>query len=400
MPESPRYRLTVAEALHLGKKPTKDNRYRLSDNEYQSVIEYRDGTVTNQYEAKPQRSILTALNDKGELMDIDEYCAFYRIPREDVRSYKLVSHTGIPYYNIASGNVEESESELSIEEIKGLIEADLKTIQYRPLVSMKSKRPIVVSIADLHFGAYVDGLKKTKPYSINILADLLQEVADITNEEESSEVHVHILGDLIESFTGLNHKNSWKGLQKGMIGAEAVKLSTKVLHDCLLSRIVNLKSVKIIAGNHDRVTSSKDEDDNGDAANLIAWGLELMGYDVEFDGFVLTHLVDGINYIMLHGHDAISRKSTKDICWDYGKQGVFNFITEGHLHSIIERLSTEQRKKFTVVKDDAVDHRRMNIASLFTGNSYSEKLGYSSNSGFIISKNNGKGVPTVYNIAV
>jgi len=393
-------RLSESEREHLGKTATKSGQYSLTSEEYQTIREYRDGTTTNQYERKPQRTILTALNDRNELMDIDEYCEFYRIPREDVRSYKLVSHTGIPYYNIASGNIEESENDLSIEEIKELIADDLKSITYRPMVSMKQKRPIVVSIADLHFGAYVDGLKKTKPFSINILAELLQEVAERTNEQESSEVHVHILGDLIESFTGLNHKNSWKGLQKGMIGAEVVKLATQVIHDCLLSRIVNLKSVKIIAGNHDRVTASKEEDDNGDAANLIAWGLELIGYDVEFDGFVLTHLVDGINYIMLHGHDAISRKSTKDICWDYGQQGVFNMITEGHLHSIIERLSAEQRKKFNVVKDDAVDHRRMNIASLFTGNAYSEKLGYTSNSGFIISYNNGKGVPNVYNIAV
>lgn len=34
-----------------------------------------------------------------------------------------------------------------------------------------------------------------------------------------SEVNILFLGDMIESFTGLNHKNSWKGLQKGMIGA-------------------------------------------------------------------------------------------------------------------------------------------------------------------------------------
>lgn len=395
-----RKRLSAEEIEYLGLTPhsSGDNRYMLSGEQLKKLQDFReksDNTITNQYEKKerPKFANCTAIDFDGSIMSIDRYCEVYGIDRSQIRSYKLVTHTGTPFYNIASGNVEEDEGELTHEAIKAYIEQDLANITYRPLVAKKEKRPIVVHIADLHFGAYIDGLKKTKPFSINILANLLQEVADLTNAEESCEVHVHILGDLIESFTGMNHKNSWKGLQKGMIGAEAVKLCARVLHDNLLSRITNLATVKIIAGNHDRVTSDKEEDTDGGAADLIAWGLQLMGYDVEFDPFVLTHLVDGINYILLHGHEGVSKKSTKEICWDYGVKGVFNFITEGHLHSIIERLSDSQRNSFKTIKDDAIDHRRMHVASLFTGNSYSERLGYTSNSGFMITRNNGKGVP-------
>ena len=392
-------RLSLEEFAYLGIEPTASKQKRLTEEQMQSVMEYRDGTVTNQYESKPQRTILTAFNDNGELMDIDEYCAYYRIPREDVRSYKLVSHTGIPYYNIASGNVEEEES-FDIEQVKEWIRKDLSSIKNFRRVTNDVNRPIVVTIADLHFGAYVDNLLKTKPFSIDILATMLYDISVYVNGLSSREVHVHILGDIVESFTGMNHKNSWKGLQKGMIGAEVVKLATQVIHDNLLSNINNLASVKIIAGNHDRVTASKEEDTEGDVANLVAWGLQLIGHNVEFSPSVLTHLVDGINYILLHGHDGLSKRSTETICWQYGKQGHFNFITEGHLHSTIERLSVAQLTNFKVVKDDAVDHRRMNCPSLFTGNSYSERLGYTSNSGFIVSQNNGKGVPNVYNIAV
>lgn len=393
-----RLRLSAEEIKLLGLKQKRDNRYFLDVEQLHRLQDFReksDNTVTNQYERKEVATFAncSAVDSDGSIMSIDRYCEVYGLDRSQIRSYKLVTHTGTPFYNIASGNVEEEECELTLEEIKAYIADDLANITYRPLVAKKDKRPIVVHLADLHFGAYIDGLKRTKPFSINILANLLQEVADLTNAEESNEVHVHILGDLIESFTGLNHKNSWKGLQKGMIGAEAVKLCARVLHDNLLSRITNLATVKIIAGNHDRVTSDKEEDTDGGAADLIAWGLQLMGYDVEFDPFVLTHQVDGINYIMLHGHEGISKKSTKEICWDYGVQGMFNFITEGHLHSIIEKLSVSQRKNFNVIKDDAVDHRRMHVASLFTGNSYSERLGYTSNSGFMITRNNGKGVP-------
>lgn len=392
-------RLTLEEFSYLGIKPTESGQKRISKEQYQTIKEYRDGTITNQYEPKQNVPIMSALNPNGGVMNIDEYCAYYGIPREQVRSYKFVSHTGIPYYNIASGNVEDDEL-FDINEVKEWIKKDLASIKNFRKVTNDTNRPIVVTIADLHFGAYVDNLLKTKPFSIDILATMLYDISVYVNGLSSREVHIHILGDLVESFTGMNHKNSWKGLQKGMIGAEVVKLTTQVLHDNLLSNINNLASVKIIAGNHDRTTASKEEDTDGDVANLIAWGLELIGHNVEFSPSVLTHLVDGINYILLHGHDGLSKKATQQICWDYGKQGVFNFITEGHLHSTIERLSTAQRDAFKVVKDDAVDHRRMNCPSLFTGNSYSEKLGYTSNSGFIISQNNGKGVPNVFNIAV
>ena len=87
-------------------------------------------------------------------------------------------------------------------------------------------------------------------------------------------VHVHLLGDLIESFTGLNHKNSWKGLDKGMFGVSAVKLFVKLFKKHFLDKIINLGSIKMVAGNHDRVTSDSSEDVDGGAAELVAWGLK------------------------------------------------------------------------------------------------------------------------------
>jgi predicted phosphodiesterase len=213
-----------------------------------------------------------------------------------------------------------------------------------------------------------------------------------------SEVNILFLGDMIESFTGLNHKNSWKGLQKGMIGAEVIKFSVNIIHEKLLSKINNLNLVKLVAGNHDRLTSDKDEDTDGGACDLIAFGLELRGYDIEFHPTIISCEIDGINYILLHGHKGISRKSTKDICWDFGKKGMYNVILEGHLHSIIQSLSVNMKGKFKIIKDDSVDHIRMNARSLFTGNGYSEDLGYSSNAGFSVITNNGKGLPNTNNI--
>jgi hypothetical protein len=343
---------------------------------------------------------MSALTKDGVLMDIDEYCAHYGIPRSHARTYKLVTHTGTPYYNIASNVIEEA-TYVSEYELKHLIEEGLKSVTLRPNAVLKNKgKTGVVKIADLHLGAYVDNLIKTKDFSIDILAQKLYDAANMVNERNYKLVHIHILGDIIESFTGLNHKNSWKGLDKAMVGAEAIKLVVRVLHDNFLSRINNLGEVKVVAGNHDRVSSDNKEDVWGGAANLVCWGLELIGYDVEFNPLVITHTVDGICHILTHGHHGISGKTTKQICWDYGVQGKFNLICEGHLHSIIEKLSIRQREVFQVIKDDSVDHRRMNCPSFFTGNFYSESLGYTSQSGFMVTEDNGKGVPNVFYYAV
>ena len=181
-------------------------------------------------------------------------------------------------------------------------------------------------------------------------------------------------------------------LDKDKIGANSIMLCCGLL-DSVLKKINNLGSVKIVAGNHDRLTSNNKEDVKGGAAELIAWGLKLKGYDVEFNSMVISHKVNGINHINLHGHLGISKRSSSDIILNYGIQGAYNLICEGHLHSIIEKLSAKQRSSFKMVSDDSIDHRRMSLQSFFTGNYYSESLGYTTNAGYSIFWDNGKGKP-------
>lgn len=214
-------------------------------------------------------------------------------------------------------------------------------------------------------------------------------------------VDVLLLGDLIESFTGLNHANSWKGLQKGMFGAKAVKLFTELFSDFCLSKINNLGGVKIVAGNHDRTTSDSKEDTDGGAAELIAWGLQLLEYEVEFSTSLLAHEMDGINFIMNHGHLPLTKKlRTEEICWKYGKKGMYNFVVEGHLHSRIAKMTINQRSSFQLLGGDAVDSRRQVCPSFFPGNNYSEGLGFSTAPGFLIVEDNGNGKPNVFDISL
>lgn len=253
--------------------------------------------------------------------------------------------------------------------------------------------------SDLHFGAYIRNLVLTQDYDGDILLDGLMESVDYVNSMFFEKVHVHILGDLIESFSGLNHINSWMSMQPDKIGSNAVILCCDLLEKAL-NKIHNLGSIKIVAGNHDRTSKANDEDVKGGAAELIAWGLKLKGFDVEFHPMIITHEVEGINHIDLHGHFGVSKMPTEKILWKYGKKGVFNYISEGHLHSIIGKLSVVKRKNFKTIKDDSIDHRRSHVAPFFTGNYYSETLGFDTNAGYEVVWNNGKGKPNVFNGAI
>jgi hypothetical protein len=397
-----RKRLKQHEALALGLELNKEDgkgnvKYRITESQNIELEKIRNHHLVNFKEVK------RTIGKNGQVISkIEKLTANDLISIPENHQIKRVStNVSTQQQWVITEPIKENENvfeDKTFEEIK-----DILTSEFQSLIKFESKfvngkKEANIIIADLHLGAYIDGLVNTKNYSIPILIEYLESIVHTVNEFKYEKVNVLFLGDMIESFTGLNHKNSWKGLQKGMIGAEVIKFSVNILHEKLLSKLNNLKYVKLVAGNHDRLTSDKDEDTDGGACDLIAFGLELRGYNVEFHPAVISCEIDGINYILLHGHKGISRRATKDICWDFGKKGIYNVILEGHLHSIIQKLSINMKGKFNIIKDDSVDHIRMNARSLFTGNGYSEDLGYSSNAGFSIITNNGKGLPNINNV--
>lgn len=359
-------------------------------------IENLSGSDSDSTEYNQSVKVLSAFDANHKLMNIDEYCEYYNLPRNDISSYKLVSHTGVPYYNIVfreKGALEE----VDYDSLKEVLQKEItREYSYTVKADVKMNKEAVLKWADLHFGAHIRNLILTRDYDSNILLNGLNTSVDQTNDFGFKKVHVHINGDLIESFSGLNHINSWMSMDKNEVGADAIKLCTELLHR-VLSRINNLGEIKIVSGNHDRTSKANDEDVKGGAANLIAWGLSLKGYNVEFHPYITTHLVEGINHINLHGDKGISKRSTKDIIWDYGIKGKYNFVFEAHLHSLIEKMSSTQREKFNVIRDDSIDHRRMHLQSFFTGNYYSETLNFNSNAGYCIVWDNGRGLPQVFN---
>lgn len=350
--------------------------------------------------SKDKPFVLSAWNDNGYMMDIDEYCTHYKLPRLDIKSYKLVSHTGTPFYNILFKDKDiEDVDAINFEAIKSILDCSVVNGYRAKLNKVIIDREAVLKWSDLHFGAYIRNVLTVHDFDDKVLLDGLMESVATCNDFKFKKVHVHINGDLIESWSGLNHINSWMSMDKDLIGANAVKMCSEMLNT-VLKNISNLGKVKIVAGNHDRTSKANDEDVKGGAAELIAYCLSLMGYDVEFHPFIITHLVEGVNHINLHGDKGLSRKSTETIILNYGIQGVYNLVNEGHLHSVIEKLSIKQRESFEIVKDDSIMHRRFYLPSFFPGNYYSATLGYTTNPGYFIIWSNDKNKPQFFNGSV
>lgn len=355
-------------------------------------IETSTETETNQYPDNTPGKLPSAWSfELSRYLTIQEFCTKYGLNPDSVKSSKLVTHNaGHMTYNIAFDGNETSDAFDYI----GEMEKALESIPvYKPKKKKLGKEG-VVSLADLHFGAYIVGLKETPDFSAAILVNMLRRAAMKVNKFGYATVHIHLLGDLIESFTGLNHINVWKNLEYGHHGVGVIKMFVKMFKENFLDLIINLGEIKVIAGNHDRTSSSSKEDTEGGVAELIGWGLELLGYSVEFSPSIISHIVEDTCYILNHGHHYITKKlSTQEICWKYGEKGLFNFVCEGHLHSRIAKLNAAQLKNFNMISDDNVDVRRQVFCSLFTGNSYSEYGGWSTKAGFTITESNGnKGV--------
>jgi len=406
-----RKRLTKEEAefLNLKVKVNEPNRssarYMIEESEYERLklgVKSKTETKPNDYETKKHKFVLSAWDDeKGVMLTLEEFCNKYKIDFSKVTSSKFLPYHYIkPTYHVVSSEQKKSEQVITdFDKVKEVLKEIIDTKYEHKEKKVETKIEGVLKWSDLHFGAYIRNIMHVEDFDKDILLDGLMQSVNQCNNLGFKKTHVHINGDLIESFSGLNHINSWQSMDKDMIGANAVKMCSKMLHTAL-QRVNNLGCVKIIAGNHDRTSKMNDEDVKGGAADLIAFCLELMGYDVEFHPYVITHHVDGINHINLHGDKGISKRTTDKIILDYGVQGEYNLINEGHLHSVIEKLSIKQRESFEIVKDDSILHRRFYLPSFFTGNYYSATLGFTTNAGYFIIWSNEKNKPQFFNGSV
>jgi len=276
-----------------------------------------------------------------------------------------------------------------------------------PYIDTPSKQHLVASMADFHIGADIKNLIRTPDFDVNILLDYLDICVKKINSYGAKKVTLNLLGDFYESISGLNHENTFKSLGKDMWGGNVIILANEIMSTHLLSKINNLVEVNMVSGNHDRMTISKTVDNTGEGAKVL-WHMLKKDFPmlpINYSDSVLVREVDGINYILTHGDKAFSKKEISKVVFDYGDPKLFNLFLEGHYHTRKTVKAITQKVKYyeemEVVSLDESNYRKINVASLFTGNYFSESLGFAGNAGMTISFNNGiNNKPEVHDICI
>lgn len=251
----------------------------------------------------------------------------------------------------------------------------------------------ILVVSDLHIGAKVEAIGNTPAFSVKDVIRRLNALAEITNDKGYEEVHICLLGDFIESFTGLNHPSTWKELEPEGYGVNVVVGAYQILKKFLM-QVNNVDSVSIVSGNHDRTSVKMQGDPQGSIAGLLAFMLkENTPLVINHSALLLTLEADSIFYILTHNHYNISKGDMGKVFWEYGKQGLYNVLLGGHWHA---RKGKRVYKQIEEKQLDQANYRQIAVAPLFTGNFYSESSGWNSTAGFTLIENNGHGKPNVF----
>jgi len=237
-----------------------------------------------------------------------------------------------------------------------------------------------VFIPDMHIGLYQDN------YNLKVVGDQLQYISDLLYG--ANNIHVHFLGDIIHSVTGLNHKTSWKNMEPGIHGAAAIIEPYKLLLD-FLNNIPGLISVDFVGGNHDRLSSDKNEENTGEAERLVAFMLEetITNEYIKFSfhpGLIIDDLDPNLTIITMHGDYPVDKASGQSIAWEYGNNNKFNYIVTAHMHS---------RKQNP--KEDGLKFRKVQMPAFCPSDDYAKTVAHPSLPGFQIVYADANGLPIV-----
>ena len=236
----------------------------------------------------------------------------------------------------------------------------------------KQDRHLIVTIADLHLGVYVKDVEGLLDYDSEIAKQRLKYIADYINKEDC-EVTLMFLGDLVESVSGLNHQNTWHGIEQGFYLSQAIIKSTNILVE-FCEQINNLHTVCGVPGNHGRFTAAKDQDPFGEAEYLIYYMMSQMmkgsGVNFKYDKLLVQHKVDGINYLIAHGDKKTFRKPDQIILKYFDHTADYNVLLQGHHHD------------FKILNETA-KYRVISCPSIMSGNLFTHSAALDIQPGFM-----------------
>jgi hypothetical protein len=260
-----------------------------------------------------------------------------------------------------------------------LPKVEIKPLEF-PVIEGEVDNHTHLVIPDMHIGLMQSN------YNLEIVQEQLEYISSIV--EGSENVHVHFMGDIIQSVSGLNHKDAWKNMDPNVNGAEAIIQPYKLLLEFLTS-IRGLCVVNIVGGNHDRMQSSWHEDKTAEGAKLIAFMLDnSMDVPVIFDpNRVVDNEDPNMTVILLHGDKKVDNLPAKSIAWEYGDSNKFNYILTAHKHSRNQNPN-----------DDGLNFRKEALPAFCPADNYGKTVAHPSLPGFKIISTWDNKLPTAVDI--
>lgn len=238
----------------------------------------------------------------------------------------------------------------------------------------------VVDVSDIHSGALVkifSDVVKKRPFDVDILIRYIDQLCDEVNRKKFEQVHLFIPGDIIESFTGFNHQDTYKNIQfhQGQIVIVAYQVLRR-----LIRNLHNCTDVYLVEGNHDRFVSKKESNSRKGIVEVVSYFLDENSTDINYHyhPFLVSAEIDNIFHICTHGDfRPFGNKKAggyDSFFFKYGKQGMYNVLKTGHYHKFDIKVQNQE-------------YLHYECPSIFTGSLFEEALGFGTIPAFTILEN-------------
>lgn len=261
----------------------------------------------------PEELVISAWKADGSgVMDIDEYCEYYGFPREDVVSYKLVTHVGTPYYNTQF----KEKVILEPEDYKQALENVLNNLKIAPdkkfIAPLKSNSKEFTRLiyTDTHIGM------DTNKHKINLYAtpwnakeallSMRRMVDEVLKFKQGDVLYIDELGDMVDGYNEQTVRGG-HSLPQNMTNIEAF--------ECAVT--FKLEMIKLLAPHFAQIVCHNVCNDNhaGDFGAMVNSSFkrtaEVMWKNVEVINILpfMGHYIVGKHaFVLCHGKDKEHKK--------------------------------------------------------------------------------------------
>ena len=311
-----RLRLNNSEAIHLGfavKKSDGGNRnprYYLTEDDFIKLKKFRDVKVevkskskSNEYKPKKE-FVLSAWSKSGQMMEIDEYCQTYNLPRKDITSYKLVSHTGTPFYNIV---FKENVIEVAKDEIDfdAIISKHINPVEVEVSKNYNQSDFDVLTYSDVHIGMDTNS-KGNSMYATEWNAEEVIKASNLIVErviqnQQSDILIVDELGDLLDGFNGKTTRGG-HDLPQNMTNEEVFDCALKFKMNILDKLIYHYKEIKFNNICNDNHAGSFGYFVNSAFKSLAEQKYRNVNVN-NYRNFISHYFVNDVCFVITHGKD-------------------------------------------------------------------------------------------------